>query len=52
MVMRRGHHTSRVLAALQDTSGSAKSASAGGVEPDLLDILPEDLPEEETTGAD
>ncbi len=52
MVMRRGHHTSRVLAALRDTSGSSKSQGPNGVEPDLLDILPEDLPEEEAAGAD
>jgi acetolactate synthase-1/3 small subunit len=52
MVMRRGHHTSRVLAALRDTSGASKQSSEGGVEPDLLDLMPEDLPEEEARGAD
>lgn len=46
MVMRRGHHTSRVLEALQDTSVPRTSevtaaASAEGV--DLLNIAPEDL---------
>jgi hypothetical protein len=50
--MRRGHHTSRVLAALRDTSGASKQSSEGGVEPDLLDLMPEDLPEEEARGAD
>jgi acetolactate synthase-1/3 small subunit len=46
MVMRRGHHTSRVMAALRDTSGGTKTQN--GVEPDLLDLLPE----EEAAGAD
>ena len=46
MVMRRGHHTSRVMAALRDTSGVVPRAA--GVDPDLLDVLPE----EESTGAD
>jgi acetolactate synthase-1/3 small subunit len=50
MVMRRGHHTSRVLEALRDTSGKS-SNGAVGVEPDLLDLLPEDV-EEEAKGAD
>jgi acetolactate synthase-1/3 small subunit len=50
MVMRRGHHTSRVLEALRDTSGKSSNGAAG-VEPDLLDLLPEDM-EEEAAGAD
>jgi hypothetical protein len=37
-----------VLAALRDTSGSSKQQNGGGVEPDLLDLLPE----EEAAGAD
>ena len=46
MVMRRGHHTSRVMAALRDTSGGTPKAT--GVDPELLDVLPE----EEAAGAD
>jgi acetolactate synthase-1/3 small subunit len=46
MVMRRGHHTSRVMAALRDTSGNASKQT--GVDPELLDVLPE----EEAAGAD
>jgi acetolactate synthase I/III small subunit len=42
MVMRRGHHTSRVMAALRDTSGAKPPVDTGGVEPDLLDMLPEE----------
>jgi len=48
MVMRRGHHTSRVLEALRDTSSTGKPGGAG-IEPDLLDLVPEDLPEEATS---
>jgi acetolactate synthase I/III small subunit len=58
MVMRRGHHTSRVLEALRDTSqpdtllpGTSQpesSPTTSATEPttDLLDLAPEDLPDE------
>ena len=52
MVMRRGHHTSRVMAALRDTSGAAARPGGSGIEPDLLDLLPEDLPAEESADLD
>jgi acetolactate synthase-1/3 small subunit len=45
MVMRRGHHTSRVLEALQDTTPTEKQPEAAGG-PDLLDLTAEDLPQE------
>ena len=46
MVMRRGHHTSRVMAALRDTSsGTPKLAGSAS---EWID----DLPEEEAAGAD
>ena len=46
MVMRRGHHTSRVMAALRDTSGGSASR-ASDVDPDLLALI-----HEEASGAD
>ncbi len=50
MVMRRGHHTSRVLEALRDTSGRVAEDSSSpetDASPDLLDMLPEEFPDEE-----
>ncbi len=46
MVMRRGHHTSRVLEALQDTSAPRPSSGVPAEAADLLDLAPEDLPED------
>lgn len=48
MVMRRGHHTSRVLEALRDTSQPdpvPDSISGAPAATDLLDLAPEDLPD-------
>jgi acetolactate synthase-1/3 small subunit len=62
MVMRRGHHTSRVLEALRDTSQpdtsqpvtskpeSSPNAPAAEPATDLLDLAPEDLPDEFASG--
>jgi hypothetical protein len=41
-----------VLEALRDTSAAAKPPREDFGEPDLLDLSPEDLPEEEATGTD
>jgi acetolactate synthase-1/3 small subunit len=46
MVMRRGHHTSRVLEALQDTTAPSGVPEQADEVPDLLDLTPEDLPQE------
>jgi acetolactate synthase-1/3 small subunit len=46
MVMRRGHHTSRVLEALQDTTPAVRASATGSGAPDLLGLTPEDLPAE------
>jgi acetolactate synthase-1/3 small subunit len=47
MVMRRGHHTSRVLEALRDTSQSdlqsGLQSTPQAIEPELLNMTPEDL---------
>jgi acetolactate synthase-1/3 small subunit len=47
MVMRRGHHTSRVLEALRDTSQSelqtGPQPTPQAIEPELLNMTPEDL---------